>query len=225
MPRRFDPARLAACVVFAAVVGASVTAGSARATVISYQITGEVGQVDDLGDAVFGGAFTVGMPFTGTASYDTSMPDVDPDPGDGRYESDPVGSLIGLSMSVGGLDITTNPSLSWGSALVRNDPGAFNDSFRVVVNDPDTSTALSVDQLEFFLLAADHAALSSDNLPTDLDLNDWQQIHTLSFLAIDQGNFGFVFGEIQTLTKVPEPTAGLLLAIGLAMGMRGRRRR
>lgn len=202
--------------VFACVACLALASG-ARASLITYAITGVVDSVDDGAD-IFGGAFSAGMPFTGSLRYDTSLPDVDPLSSTGRYEADPVGNLLGITMSLGGVDLTTNPALSWGSVVVLDE--ADNDLFLTVINDPESSAAWSADQLEVLLVSEHGDSVSSDSLPLDLDLADWGTTHTLSFLSIEQLNFGFVFGEIQSITKLPEPTTGLLLAWALVAATR-----
>lgn len=64
-------------------------ATGAQAFPVGLNLTGTVTSVDDTAD-LFGGAFTVGMPFTATVEYDTTVPDIDPSSVIGRYEESPA---------------------------------------------------------------------------------------------------------------------------------------
>jgi hypothetical protein len=199
--------------------------GVAHATLIEFEMTGTVGRLIDPTD-VLGGQYGLGTPFTGYASWDTSLLDTAPQANVGRYGEDPAGSLINLSMSIGDLEITTAPvSGGNGSSLLLTDNG----NFFVTAFSPNTN-GLPVTALELHLLSRLASTFSDDSLPTDLDLAEFTDTHTLAFLTGTGGNLAFVFGTIETLTKiseppaVPEPTAALLFAIGLALAA-GRMRR
>lgn len=202
----------------ALVVLYNMAAGHADAAQFRFVITGTVATVDDVGN-LYGGAISVGMPFSGSITYDTTMVDIDPTSEIGRYDEDPVGSLMGLTMSVGGFDITTNPVVSDGTIVVRSD----TDLFITRINELD-STGPPIDGLEFLLHSSvNDAAITADTIPFDFDLTAFDTT-TLSFVTQSGTDFAFVFGDIETLIHNPEPGTAVLLGLGLvAIGLKRRR--
>jgi hypothetical protein len=199
-------------------------ATTAQALLVEFEMTGHIGRIIDPGDG-FGGQFLLDMPFTGYGSWDTSLVDLELSSSQGRYSEDPAGTLINLSMSVGGLEITTAP-VSGGNAFVSVLPNT--DNFYVVANSPNTN-GMAVSLLELHLTSGSSNTFPNDALPTYLELADFDFTHTLSFATSVRGNLGIVYGTIDTLTMlserplppepgpVPEPTAALLFALGLAV--------
>ena len=199
----------------------SLYAGDASATVIRYAITGSVSQVDDV-DALFGGLFTVGMPFTGYLRYDTAIEAYDQSSlaTYGQYLADPVGSLAHLSISLGGVDIETDPFGSGGIGLnVSTD-------LMIVRSNAAYSTGPPVNAIEFLLNSESGDVFLTEDLPLALDLADFDGTSTLSFAYFELPLGAIVFGQIETLTAVPEPASGILVALGIAaLAMRRRRSR
>jgi len=193
-------------------------ATGAHAFPVAIHLTGTVATVDDTASA-FGGVFIVGMPFAATIEYDTSIPDIDPSSTVGRYEENPA-SLMSISMSLGGVDITTSTVTSDASVLVRTDTNLLLPN----VNGP-LSTGPAISQIQMLLDSSNPLAITSDALPTTLDLNDFDGNRQMAFLggSLVTG-LAFVFADIQTLTVIPEPGTGVLLGLGVPLASAQRRR-
>lgn len=146
---------------------------------------------------------SVGDPFTGTLYYDPTRPDTDPDPSLGNYNmSDPSHTYLALSISVGGVTIgLINPSLSC-SILVSNLPGGDTFTAGGEVLAPSSIT----------LSDSTGAALTSDALPTNLDIANWDSgvITVRDFVGVSEVPF---IGTINGTRAVPEPTISTLLAM------------
>lgn len=202
-------------ILFALAAASSMLATAAQAVPITVELSGTVATVDDVDD-LFGGAFSVGMPFTATIAYDTSVPDIDPSSTIGRYEENPA-SQLSITMSLGGVDISTSTVTSEAIFVVRSDTNLFLPS----VNDP-VSTGPALIQMQMILDSSNPLAITSDELPTSLNLADFDGNRQMALVASSFPSFGFVFADIETLTVVPEPGTGALLGLALAFLLRRR---
>ncbi len=198
-------------VLVVAAVGSAVAGAPAWATPLDFSISGEISQIDDP-DGILGGQFTLGMPFTGSFGYDSDLEDLDSDPTLGRYLANPAMGQIELSMQVGGESFRSNPQAR-ANLVIRDLPTDL-----LVLNSPSSiiSTGLPISQLELLLRDSDGTAISGDSPPTSLVLADWDDRALMSFAYLRRGRLALVFGEIQSLTPVtvPEPSTGLLVALG-----------
>jgi hypothetical protein len=196
----------------------------ASAVPIDWAVTGVLSQIDDLNDEVWGGQFQVGMPFTGTVRWDTAIPDSDADPEVGRYAADPAMGRIRLSMQVAGDEFETDP-VAFSTILILDD-GPAGDRIQVDTNPSVISSGPLVSGLELLLLSSRTDVLDDDSLPTALDIADWNQTHFLGFTSgfVSGSKIGIAFGEIRTITQIPEPGTAVLVALGLG-GLAWQRRR
>lgn len=120
-------------------------------------------------------------------------------------------------MSLGGVDITTSTVTSEAGYVVRPDTNLFLAN----VNAP-LSTGPAIDQIQMLLDSTNPFAISSDALPTSLNLADFNGNTTMAFTT----GFipaAFVFAEIETLILIPEPGTGVSLGLGVAVACRRRR--
>ena len=71
---------------------------------VTYDFSGKI--------AIDGGlaATPIGSPFTGTLTYDTNLPDLDPDPRDGAYVDVPHPGSYALTFTIGDYTFATNPT-------------------------------------------------------------------------------------------------------------------
>ena len=186
-----------------------VLARDAAALPVGFALTGTVSLVNDTAN-VFGGVFSVGMPFTATVEYETTLPDIEPDPAIGRYTENPA-SLMRITMSLGGVDITTSTTTSEAINLVRSDTNLFI----AQINEP-LSTGPEINVMRFQLSSTDPSAITTDALPTVLDLAGFDATAEMS-LAVGPFPFAAVFAEIQTLVPLPEPGTGMLMGLGVGL--------
>lgn len=186
-------------------------AAPARAGIVTWEFGGEIDQVRDT-SGIFGGALTVGSPFSGSFTFDTSTPDTNPDSGVSSFEN----PLQDLSGQIGGFGFS-GPIFGVSSFEITDGAAGSDDIFSL-----SSSVFLNGEGLNFLLTLIDSTgtAFSDDTLPTvppDLSLFDSATIHLLrqtGDLAID-GTISFL---------VPEPGTLCLLAVGAVAILRRRRR-
>ena len=178
--------------------------GTALAATVTFEISGEIETVTDSED-LLGGFVSVGMPFTGTLSYDLSIPDSAPPSYIGIYNVSPVGSQLSMSMSVAGETFSSNPQTSSATAEVE-DSDANGDSLSIELAGGDSTLVLQgvVFGGIYFRLEGPKTVFDSDELPIDLAVEDFVvKDKTLAFS--DFQNLATVVGDIQTITRISGP--------------------
>jgi hypothetical protein len=183
---------------------------------VTWEFAGEVTFVSDRSDFL-GGAVTVGDPFSGSFTFESTTPDRDPkDPIFGIY----LNALSSVSGEAGGVQFS-GPLSGTGDILtvttVINDHPTFHDTYGI---------RAFVDLLgapvmfEWSFRARDGAIFSDDSLPVvppDLALLDTARLELFSESAPFVGTIG---GDITLL--VPEPGTLCLLTLAAIMIAKGR---
>ena len=72
--------RLNACFVMIFAWASLAASSGSRAELVTWEFAGEVTEVYDPDDLLFGGMLPVGAPFSGTDTFDLSTSDSDPHP-------------------------------------------------------------------------------------------------------------------------------------------------
>jgi hypothetical protein len=203
--------------VSAALFAGSFCAGTAEAATVSGAYTGEIYQTSDPTFPYLSLGDTYRIAF----SYDTTVPDGDPDSATGRYENAVSGSVV---FSNG-----YNLSFSGGSIYVGNDvePGDSDflnfGAFATITSNFPTGL-YTVGGISWTLIDLSRSLLDSDALPSAY----------LSAALFDSGNFQIGFPGIGrpgagfngTLSSAPIPAALPLFAAALGgLGLVGWRRR
>lgn len=177
----------------------------------------------------YDGSFGVGSPFSGSITFDRSIPDRDPRSTDGDYDLDAAVSPWSATLTVGNYAFGFGDRLS--DIFIRNDSGA---------------PPASVDSVSFYLegfyprspypwevrfaLALRDAvmasALGSDRLDAvPFALAAWPEasVTFTSGVSLDASDFTGS-GTLQSLYSVPEPRGLFLLLLGMASLRIGRAR-
>jgi hypothetical protein len=201
-----------AATVVAIVCWLASSARSARATLITIEITAEADSVDDP-YAHLEGNINVGDIITGTYTYESLTPDSNPSATGGRYEH--FAPPSGIFLSVGGLEFKTDQtSVDFVVGIVNNSTsGGFHDGYYLIsYNNLPLANGTYVGGISWELEDSTATALSNDSLPiTAPFLPDWQ----LNFLTFGGGPDEEPFGISAHVTSaVPEPATIVLLAVG-----------
>lgn len=159
-------------------------------------------------------------PFSGYFLFDTSVPDVRPEPNNARYAD----AIIAGGMSLNGVDYTFTPSFGAG-VIVVNDSDVFGDIFATLA----LFESEDGDVIDFGIQLADMTAslFDSDAFPTAFSLGDFggyvpdDYNSTLTyFFGLDSG-FDVLgtlnSAELYAITEVPEPGTLLIIATGLIL--------
>ncbi len=141
------------------------SAALADASVIRFTFTGTVTEVSSPVSV----PVKVGNPFTVSYTFETTTPDVEPDPNFGTY----LGALINVEGQIGSLPIV----FSLGNIEIRND-SALGD---VYVAEAGAATS----ELVVYLADWESGAFQSDDLPETLELAvyEWHSIAFTKFLS------------------------------------------
>lgn len=189
-------------------------AGRSQASIVTFYFEGTVDMVISVESK-----FQVGMPMTGSASYDTTTPDSAPsEPNVGRYYS----ALSVFSMTVGGHEYTLNSN---GDIHVRD--GSSNSSLDYVGRDVAGEAVNGMLPISmYFFIRSTSRIFTSDALPTEapvLSDFDWDRVWEIDFDG-GQGRLGrgAILGTLTWMGtaprqqgQVPEPGPVLLVVLGI----------
>ena len=196
------------------------SAAPAMADYVIFAFEGEITSVED-DDNLLGGAVTVGSPFSGSYTFDSLTPDSDPHPRRGLYWD----AIIEISGDIAGIPFS-GPVGERNSIEVQNDFASTTLDGYVVRPDVDL---LGLDMDIIIALVDDTgAAFSTDHLPNSPpDLELFNTRHFALFDASESVPLR-LYGNVTSLTLVPEPAtllmlgvAALMLSTGRAMRRRG----
>jgi len=192
----------------------------ARATILIVEVEGAVNSIGTEGAFGLDGSVDVGSLMTGSCSYDTQTADL----GSGSY------AMISISMTIGNYMFTHNPASSIPPLfdvytvdpgyVVRSEALCF-DGTLYVNGSPKTYNDIiwGWTYLELFNLATSSSEyISTDTLPDldswpDLSVFDVRRAFETRFYGEGDDYFG-IYGEVTSLTVIPEPATLLLLGLG-----------
>jgi len=197
------------------IVGLLSLCTAARAGPVTFQFAGEITRVRDP-DNLLGGAVTIGSPFSGSYTFESATPDVDPDPRRGLYE----GALLDVLGQVGALGYH-GPRGERNAIEVRDGFAGqgLGDEFYQIRSDLVVG-GLELDfGLGFGGVGGD--VLGGDALPIiPPDITRFESREFYIFDSSENVPIG-LGGEIKSLTLVPDSGTLLLLLVG--MGLLGTR--
>ncbi len=217
-----------------ALCGVGIAGQMALAAPITVNFTGSFSTV--LGNPYAGAAN--GDTFSGSFTYESSTAPATDDPINNKafYNSALTAMSVTIQTSGGPVVITADKfsgtlgsigSPAAGQTVTNDDPDIFNppqiiDSFHTTAGNTATNTSLFV-FLDGKATPPATGPLSSRALPESLDLSQFNSNVTNQFQVNGPG-FNIASGQITSLTVVPAPTGGVLLALGAAPALRRRRR-
>ncbi len=189
---------------------------------VTWEFVGEVTRVLDEDD-LFESRVSVGSPFHGTLTFESTTPDSQPHPAGGVYND----SVIELFAEAGALTIA-GPKTSSSSApnriRVDDSPAQPFASDLYWMSIP--VTVLGYESFRLELVAVDNTAtvFDDDSLPLDPPAFPVEEIR---FFLVDSSETFLVAvdGYLTSLRFVPEPSALLLLGLGAATCLQRRHRR
>lgn len=198
----------------------------AQATIITVEVTGVVYGVDTHGGLALDGSVGIGSIMTGTTTYDTDTPDLHAGEYDGRY------AMISISMTVGNYTFTHDPISSTSALFEVHILSSNSYSYWVRSHDPRFDGTVYIDglpktfdEVNFdpfglnLMKLVDPDSITTDELP---DLDSWPDISTFTserYFGVgvdsppDEPGFA-IWGELTSLTVIPEPATLLLLGFG-----------
>ena len=202
----------------------------AHAVLLNFTFGGEVtALLDSEGDptTLLSSQFAVDDRFTLTFSIDTETPDGTPgDASMGSYEG-----VTGLSFSfTNGYSASDSEPTN---LFIFDEFFSTSDQFQVGASTPSGPSVGGFDAVEFFLILLDTSAtvFTSDSIPTDLDLGDFNGSQFAVTFEDSGSQQVLVNSEIDSLsvTAIPEPSAflfGSVVAalVGVCSNTRRRRR-
>jgi hypothetical protein len=184
-------------------------AGRASAETYSYQIAGTISVSSKPG-------ISAGDPFTGWFTYADDMPLVYGNPSiqSAEYRKTPAGGL-GIGISVNGTAYATQAD--YFHLSVFNDFYLYNpplppdphDQLSLIGDIPFGASA----NLALDLRDASSSAFTSAAIPTSLDFNAFDNHLLIMYSNDDPGGAWLMYGNITSMTPIPEPSTLALLGI------------
>ena len=204
----------------------------AWATILTVEVEGVVDGVWTKGDLVLDGSVTAGSTMSGYYTYDIDTPDQNPNDHTGEYE------LISISMNIGNYTFMHNPM---SPELAIFEVSVYGHSYAAWSHDPSFDGTVYINgspktyddvNWQNFGLRLMYLRDTDNNITDELP-NSFPDISTFtserSFgVGVDSplGAPGFgMYGEITSLTVVPEPASAVLMIVGVTMLGLGRRKR
>jgi hypothetical protein len=190
---------------------------------VTFNFTGTVTSVD----TQLSGQFNTSQTLSGFYTFDSNTADIDADFNIGNY----LKSLISLSVTIGNYTATLgltpfNWITVWNYDPIDGVP--FIDAYSVRSDKMTGNSINGLDPIQFVLTFYDttHNMINSDDLPLlPPNIPNYRHSWNLGFAQIDTpGTRADVFGEITSLTLVPEPATILLISFGL-IGLIGARKK
>lgn len=175
-----------------------------QAASLTFGFTGTVSAVT----SGLGGTFNTGQTLTGTYTFDSLTPDLDPDPTRGQY------ALTASSVTLGGYTAT---GIAGNIIVIDNLPGIGPDSLSIVLS-PMSGAAIGSFSPELFTFGLGEPTgipFSSDALPLT---------PCVACVSFSSNSYVWLFGSQRTesvsgritaLTVVPEPSTWLMFGTGL----------
>jgi len=211
---------LVAVVLFAA-------AGQVNATLVQFDFTGIASSVPDPFNN-FGGNVNVGDSFSGSFAYDLSTPDIQPAPSAGFYVQSPV-TTASFSAAVGPLSFQTEAGTDFKVTVIDGS----SDELLISSTLLDSTGDRWITEWRVGYNPGAAGPFSNDSLPTSLDLADFNIFLSFRLSAESPSQPGLygdaLWGSLETLTAVPEPSTLALAAFGfvgmIALGRRRQRSR
>jgi hypothetical protein len=211
------PAETQRAILFSLVLLLSWTlAVGASASPVEFVVTGVISEVDDDNDDVLSGQFQVGMPFTGVLHWDTTLPDGDVDPNEGRYSNLapnlPPSDQVWLSVVIDDLEVRSDPDEE-ARVVLRSDfasdriTAATDQTYSnlpVGIGNPSTTI------LQFYF-ESDLDPLADDSLPTTLDLAEWNLDREVLLRVVRAQRGALIRGEIQTFAQSQQPPTAICM--------------
>lgn len=182
---------------------ALITPTKSEAATYHLELEGEINLVT----FAFSDTVSVGQMATFSLYFDTDVPDADPNPNIGLFTDAIQGQVVanfGDEMYV-----TTSSS----NFRTRSDTSSNLSYTGFGGSIPDLNGLDRTGVITFDLGSSDFAALSSNMLPTSLDLSDFDLSNGFQFVAPSGAISGTFTGA--TVTAVPLPASGLLLIAAL----------
>jgi len=186
-----------------AILALTFIAAHVHGAIITWEFAGEVTVVND-SQGTLGGRVQVGDPFSGTYTFDSTMPDTWPDdPGYGSYDS----GASGMHLDIGELQITapgSDCSLWVSNGSDKDGVGIFAGGF--------ASDGIQILELPLRFRDAPTSLFSDDSLPlTCPDVNVFgQRTLFIDGYVLGNPNARFLITGV-TRSLIPEPDSLLLL--------------
>jgi len=195
-----------AAIVFVMVAGVL----NVEAVSISFNMSGDITGVND-NNSLLNGSIVVGDAFSGTFTYDSSLPDTVFDP---------------TVYSSGGLSSSITSVVTAGNYVFQGDSGTVDlqnkssDSLLFLfpyTSNPFIDLGPNPGRAIFItFLDSSGTVFSDDSLPTSLNLSNFSSATITLFGDSGPSNPLFsVSGNITSLSPVPEPSSSILLLTGL----------
>jgi hypothetical protein len=179
---------------------------------LSFGFTGHVVDVTDPGD-LLGGSVSIDDPVAGVFTYDLSTTDLRPEENMGEYFYDSPPN--GIRVTISGLTFQTDPSDTQVSVYTKDTPessGTGIDQFALTSKKcllPYNPNVTVDDWISLYLTDNTRSALSSDNLPSSLDIDDWDEKRLL-IVMYELSTWPYILGvELETLNACINNETGL----------------
>jgi hypothetical protein len=148
----------------------------------------------------FSGVMTGGDPFTGRLTYDLAPTVVAP----GFVWEPPYDPAIGIDITVGDQLFSSDDADIF---LIEVEQGPASDFF--------FTASIPGAPLSLYLADSSRTAFDSEDLPTSLALEDFDQAY-IGQVLLGPGDVSFLtMGTVQSLVQIPEPASGALVLAGL----------